>query len=458
MAIELKQYLKLSQQLVITPQLQQAIKLIQLTHHELKQEIEAQLNENPCLEAKTTPDEESFSSEELKAIVKSALDSTERGSFSKGARTEESPGYEQFISKHESLTDYLLWQLQHSHFKPLQLAVAQCIIGNLDEEGYLKDSVPDIAEKCGVGEDEAEAILIIIQQFDPVGVASRDLRECLLNQLWSLGTKNKAIELAEKILDEHFSLFIKRNIHKLERSLKESREKILDACHLLSQLNPKPGLAFHENISQSDGITPDVMVTKTGDTFHVSLNNEGLPRLRVSRYYLSILEGKGDRKDLHYVQEKIKHAVWFIKSIEQRQQSITKVAQSLLKFQWAFFEKGPDHISPLVLRQVADATGLHESTVSRVTKGKYIQTPHGLFELKYFFNSKISTLEEDVGSQTVKLKMRNLIASEPQDQPFSDEQLRGKLADIGINIARRTISKYRELMRILPSNARKKRF
>lgn len=457
MGIELKQYLQLSQQLVITPQLQQAIKLLQLSHLELKQEIDAQLMENPCLEAdQATPEPDQ---EMLKALVRSSLESSDGGFFrGAGAMNEDLPSYENTVAKPQSLTDHLMWQLNNSQLDEKQLNVAHRIIGNVNEDGYLTQSIDVIAQKCAISEQDAEAVLFMIQQFDPVGVASRDLQECLLNQLWAIEIKTDMMRLAEKILEKHFNLFLKRRMSLLVRKLKVPKEQVVEACHLISQLNPKPGSAYHETDQRQDAITPDVYVANIGGKLLVSLNDDGLPKLRVSKQYLEILEGKAKKKDLEYVYEKIRGAVWFIKSIEQRQHSIYKVAQSLLKHQEAFFEHGVSHLVPLVLKQVADDIGLHESTVSRVTKGKYMRTPHGLFEMKFFFNSKIQTVEEDVGSQTVKLKLREIVADETPENPLSDEQLRQRLEDHGIIISRRTIAKYREMLGILPSSARKKRF
>jgi RNA polymerase sigma-54 factor len=459
MSFELKQYLKLAQQLIITPQLQQAIKLLQLNHLELKQELDKALTENPCLEAEPLATD-TQNIEALKSLIKSTVDNQESGFSGRSSHSssKDSPSFEQFVSKPETLTDYLEWQLQHTSLETQQQAIAKLIVGNLDEQGFLTQPIDLIAQKCNTSQQEAEAVLYIIQQFDPIGVASRDLRECLLNQLWSLKVKPPVVKLAEEIIEKHFDHFFRRSVSSLERKLHLPKTEIVEACSFLSQLNPKPGAAFTESSPHLESISPDVFITKRGTSYHIQINDDGLPKLKVSKKYLTILEGKSNQKDIEYVQEKVKNALWLVKSLEQRQRSIHKVAASILKQQKDFFEKGPEYIQPMILKQVAEDVGLHESTISRITRGKYMQTPHGVFELKYFFNTQVTASTEDIGTRNVKQKIQALIAQESLDAPITDAHISKILNNEGIRLARRTVARYRELLGILPAKGRKKKF
>jgi len=485
MALELKQSPKLVQQLVITPQLQQAIRLLQLTRLELVEMIDQEMKENPLLEEdeegkENTETERPVVNEEITVeppsekehtaevkgqgegsdefdwenyLENSNLTSFQRQSYQDG---EERPSFENFLTKRTTLSDHLYWQLQLSRFTEDEQKVGTWIIGNLDDDGYLKISLEDICSETSLPIDMVEGILRKVQQFDPVGVAARDLKECLLIQLEQLPVRDP---LAEKIVSEHLSLLKNRNYPVIARRLGVSIERVNHAARLISNLEPKPGKAFGGDVAQE--IIPDVYVYKVEGEYVIYLNDEGIPRLSVSPLYRNILTDshlgyQGDRK---YIQEKLRSALWLIRSIHQRQTTIYKVAKSIVKFQRDFFDKGIQFLKPLVLRDVAEDIQMHESTISRVTNNKYMYASQGIFELKYFFNAGItSTQGESLASESVKNLVREIIEREDPKKPYSDEKLVQILKGMNINIARRTVSKYREMMKILSSSERRKMF
>jgi RNA polymerase sigma-54 factor len=482
MAIELKQQPKLTQQLVITPQLQQAIRLLQLTRLELVDMLSQEMKENPLLEeadeareyadeptTETTEAEKSPpAAEEHTAEVKgegegvsefdwdSYLDNYNLAPVSRQADDdgEERPSFENFLARRTTLSDHLLWQLQLSRFSEEEQKVGSWIIGNLDEDGYLKMTLEDICQETRVPVDLAEGVLKRIQQFDPVGVGARDLRECLLIQLEQMSPRDP---LAEKIVSEHLSFLKNRNYSIIAKRLGVSTERVTRAAFIISKLEPKPGRAFGGEVVQE--IIPDVYIYKLEGEYVVHLNDDGIPKLRVNSFYRSILSEsrsgfEGDRK---YIQEKLRSALWLIRSIHQRQRTIYKVAQSIVKFQKEFLDKGIQFLKPLVLRDVAEDIQMHESTISRVTHNKYAHTPQGIYELKFFFNTGITSTQGDsMASESVKNLLREIIAKEDPRKPYSDEKLVEILRGMNIHIARRTISKYREMMKILSSNERRK--
>jgi RNA polymerase sigma-54 factor len=481
MAIELKQQPKLTQQLVITPQLQQAIRLLQLTRLELVDMLSQEMKENPLLEeaeeAKdadeaapvstegetTTPAVEEHTTEvkgEGEGINEfdweSYLDSYSQAPMSRQSDDdgEERPSFENFLAKRTTLSDHLLWQLQLSRFTEAEQKVGSWIIGNLDEDGYLKMALEDISLETQVPMDVTEGVLKRIQQFDPVGVAARDLKECLLIQLEQVSPRDP---LAERMVSEHLSLLKNRNYSIIAKRMGVSTERVTRSAFLISKLEPKPGRAFGGEVVQE--IIPDVYIYKLEGEYVVHLNDDGIPKLRVNSFYRSILSEsrsgfEGDRK---YIQEKLRSALWLIRSIHQRQRTIYKVAQSIVKFQKDFLDKGIQFLKPLVLRDVAEDIQMHESTISRVTHNKYAHTPQGIYELKFFFNTGItSTQGESMASESVKNLLRDIIAKEDPRKPYSDEKLVDILRGMNIHIARRTISKYREMMKILSSNERRK--
>lgn len=481
MALEIRQQLKLSQQLVMTPQLQQAIKLLQLSRMELMDVVREELEENPVLEeGQETPDEKTPGEEEQAAAEAQSQETTQEAegegdgmadidwktyleSYSLGGTTadsyeddEDRPSYENLLTKKTSLADHLMWQLNLSRLENLERAIAGEIIGNLDHDGYLHVSVEELAEQAACATEVVERALSAVQDFDPPGVASRNLQECLLKQVDLLEMSEDLVGI---ILRDHLEELENRRYQVIARSLQVPLEEVFGAAKFISSLDPRPGSQYGQD--DVHYIVPDIFVYKISDEFVVVLNDEGLPNLRINSFYRNALSGSAqlDAKAGEYIQEKLRGALWLIKSIHQRQRTIFRVTKSIVKFQREFFECGVDHLKPLVLRDVAEDIEMHESTVSRVTTNKYVQTPQGLFELKYFFNSGINTTGGDsVASESVKSKIKELIAEENTRKPYSDQKIVDLLHDQGIDIARRTVTKYREMLGVGSSTQRKRLF
>lgn len=479
MAFELKQNLKLTQQLIMTPQLQQSIKLLQLSRLELVSAINQELLENPMLEEETfdtetavdhVPDigEDDGRPAEISKEITGEGDGRDDfdwdGYFEDygtvgvnfSQESTEAPSLENMSSKEDSLIDYLLWQLNLSRLTEAEKAAAAQIIGNLNSNGYLAATIDEIA--AAVGEETAcvEAVLARVQEFDPPGVAARDLKECLLLQLKHLESPDP---LAAAIIEHHLDDLQTNNYDKIAKQRKVPVEDVMAAASLVLSLDPKPGLRY--NRERCDYIIPDVYVYKAGDEFRISLNDDGLPRIKVSALYRKILslEGNsaGEAKNREYIRERLQSALWLIKSIQQRQKTIYRVSESIVKHQIDFFERGIDYLKPMVLRDIAEDVDMHESTISRVTSSKYMHTPRGIFELKYFFNSGISRTEGDaIASESVKERIAKIVAGEDSRRPYNDSQIVELLKREDIRIARRTVAKYREILNILPSHKRKK--
>ena len=480
MALEMRQQMKLTQQLVMTPQLQQAIKLLQLSRLELQDLVSQELEENPILdetleqesikeleqlekqEQEPAPLEESESFKEVTAGSDtlremdwdSYIDGYNYSSGEQYSEDEDRPSFENLLTKKGTLVDHLTWQLNLSKFEENEIKVGIEIIGNIDDDGYLRSTVEDIARLCAVPEETAEFALKKIQDFDPPGVAARDLRECLLIQVQQLGMQGSIVEY---LLKDHLKDLETRRYKQISRALGVSVQDILNAAKVIAGLDPKPGHIFaHDDVQY---ISPDIFVYKVGDDYVVTLNDEGLPMLRINPYYSDVRIKEMDSGTGEYVNDKMRSALWLIKSIHQRQRTIFKAAKSIVKFQREFFEKGIEYLRPLVLRDVAEDIGMHESTISRVTTSKYMHTPQGIFEMKYFFNSAISITGGDfIASESVKRKIKELIEAEDPRKPLSDQTLAEMLAAANINIARRTVTKYREMLRIGSSSERKRMF
>ncbi|MBS2030307.1 MAG: RNA polymerase factor sigma-54 [Deltaproteobacteria bacterium] len=500
MGLELKQSLKLSQQLVMTPQLQQAIRLLQLSRMELEQEIAVEMEQNPALEiaaetaeeqlAEKAPGEASLEAENIEAPAQSeaqnntSADVTEVTSETKtadidweqylesyqtlghtapvvrDAGSEDMPGYEATLTKKESLSDHLLEQLSMLELTEEEQRVGQEIIGNIDEHGYFRlegtegDPLIAVASVCGVSIECGEKVLRLIQGFDPQGVGSRDLQECLLVQAKHL---KQDAHLVATIIKHHMKHLETNNIPAIARELKCSTGDIARAVKVISEMEPRPGRNFVTEEPQY--ITPDIYVHKMGDKYVPVLNDDGLSKLRVSRTYSSALKSGqlSDPDAKKYIEKKLESARWLVRSIHQRQRTIYKVTESIVKFQREFFEKGISHLKPLILKDVADDIGMHESTVSRVTTNKYVHTPQGIYELKFFFNSSIArTGGDEIASEAVKNHIKQIVGGEPTDNPYSDQKIVELLKVQGIEIARRTVAKYRDVLGILPSSKRKK--
>lgn len=489
MAIEIKQQLRLSQQLVMTPQLQQAIKLLQLSRLELADVVTQELEENPVLEVSEDHDEDlprevvadSHEAEAPAAETESVADEVsdhreasdaekiadidwqsyaeaypQTGFQGEAREDDERRSLEGTLTRRETLAEHLDWQLQLSDLSVAERAAARCIIGNLDDNGYLRADLDEISRAAGVPMEVAESALHKVQRFDPTGVAARDLRECLLLQIDLLGNEDP---LVRTLVSEHLDALQRRDFRGISRVLGITPEEVAVASRLIGRLEPRPGRPFGGE--DPVYIIPDIYVYKIGDDLHVVLNEDGLPKLKISQLYRDVLSGGGASavaKDTReYVQEKVRSALWLIKSIHQRQRTIYKVMTSIIKNQRDFFERGVQHLKPLNLRDVAEDIGMHESTVSRVTTNKYAHTPQGIFELKFFFNSSINRVEGDaIASESVKEKIRRIITAEDPRRPLSDQRVAEMLRSANIDIARRTVTKYREAMNILSSTKRRR--
>jgi len=371
-----------------------------------------------------------------------------------GRPDDEAPNLEATVSKRQSLNEHLSWQLQMSAFSSKEMRVGELIIGNLSPDGYLREPpLIEIAEAAEVNVETAESVLGRIQGFDPVGVAARDLTECLMIQAKQLGEDT---EVLRAMVTTQLSELQRRNYEAIAKALDEPLEEIIETAKVILNLDPKPGRQYSSE--EPYYITPDVFVYKIGGEYYVTSNDDGLPKLRISKYYRRAL-AEGGEKARQYVQGKLRSAQWLIRSIQQRQRTIIRVTESIVKFQREFFDKGIGFLKPMVLRDVADDVEMHESTISRVTTNKYVYTSQGIFELKFFFNSGIArTNGQDVASETVKDKIRKLVAAEDTKKPYSDKKLVELLREDGIDIARRTIAKYREQLGILSSSKRKRYF
>ena len=368
----------------------------------------------------------------------------------------DTPQYEAFISHKESLSDHLLWQLLMSSPSAEEKQIGSLIIGNIDKDGYLKSDMEDLAQQAQVTVEDIEEVLFLMQTFDPIGVCARDLTECLLLQAHNLGLKNT---LVTEIITHHLNHLENKNYKAICRAQKVSLDEVIAAVNIITGLEPKPGREFSDDEPQY--ITPDIYVYKTEDDFAIVINDDGLPKLKVNSFYKQAIsqnkDVSGNAKD--YIQDKLRSAAWLIRSIHQRQKTIYKVMESILKYQREFFDKGIAHLKPMVLRDVAEDIGMHESTISRVTTNKYAHTPQGIFELKYFFNSSIKRVHgEAIASASVQEKIRQLIENEDGRKPLSDSKMAEMLKAQNIDIARRTVAKYREIMGVLPSSKAKALF
>ena len=477
--IKLKTSLKLSQQLKFSPQLQQSIKLLQLSRIDLEKEILRELNENPILEEQDIDFDEKELKEQINEIseLEKKKELNENGEEPLGNQNNldgfdwddyfenqkqsqkmKNQGeikdvihYESFVAKAQSLYDHLKWQLSCSFFNVDEEKVAEVLIESINEDGYLTVPLEEIAKDHKWELDLVEEVLELIQDFDPIGVGARDLKECLLIQCNQYAKDKEDLSL---IIKNHLKDLENKNFSAISKSMDLNLEAVHELYKIIKNLDPNPGRVFCN--TQTSYITPDVYIKKIQGEYLIILNDEGLPRLKVSEQYRKLsLEGHDDKNTKNYVKGKLKNALWFIKSIHQRQRTIYKVVKSILKFQKPFFEQGPEMMKAMILKDVALDIGMHESTVSRVTSNKFVHTEHGIFELKYFFNSHVSQSQGQDSSQSVRAKIKKIISQEDSKQPFSDQQVAEILKNTGIKIARRTVAKYREALGILPSSKRK---
>ncbi len=487
--------LRLGQRMVMTPQLQQAIKLLALSRLELTQVIDLEMTENPLLEetSSDSPDEEtgeSLSSEsgekigenqegdspekldEMDLKWEDAYEDDDRERIESDVTSEtpqERPSYEQTLAKSISLNDHLLWQLGLIALSERDKEVGAVLIGNIEDNGYLETDIAEIAAGLGITASEVLNVLKVIQRFDPPGVAARNLVECLLIQINLL---NLSGSLVEVLIKNHLENIEKRRYTEIAKGCNVLLEEVLQASKIIEHLEPKPGRPFY--VSDNFNIIPDVFVVKLAEDeegsseagadtggYAVVLNDDGMPKMKISSYYRSLLRSKqpGEETTRAYLKEKFQSAMWLIRSIDQRNQTILKVAHSILKFQYAFMEKGVSQLKPLVLKQVAEDIAMHESTVSRVTTHKYIYTPQGIFELKYFFNGSLSSAggaTEQRSSLAVREQIQIIVSKEDTADPLTDQEIVDKLKTEGVEMARRTVSKYRAELKIAPATKRRR--
>lgn len=486
MALELKQQLKLAQQLVMTPQLQQAIKLLQLSRLELTETVQQEIEQNPVLEEDTstpeslgedgrpdtTPDILGTSSTADQTTEISLKDSSsfdeinwadyeneyETTSSFKQKDSADLPSKFDILTKKPSLQDHLSWQLKFIDISNKERTIGNFIIGNLNRDGFLEANEEEIVAETRCSSESFQKMLAIIQDMDPPGVGARSIKECLLIQLTHI---NLTETLPFIIIRDHLHLLETKNYAAIVKATRSSLRDVLTAIEVIQGLSPHPGRSFSDD--EPHYILPDVYVYKVDDEYVILLNDEGLPRLRISSFYKDIMKDKGEKSVVEgetrdYIQDKLKSAMWLIKSIQQRQRTIYRVVESLVKFQREFFEKGPAYLRPLILRDVADDIEMHESTISRVTTNKYVHTPQGIHELKYFFNSSLERTDggDSVASESIKVRIKSIVGLENPEKPLSDMTLAKIFERDGIRVARRTIAKYREQIGVLPSKYRRK--
>ncbi len=473
--------LRQTQRVVMTPLLQQAIQLLQLSTLELKEVVEQELRDNPLLEEEQTetatagaetpsedladappgptpgeqPSKETSSVDQERAddlpfdLSSAIFDQTDERTPVSMEERDELP-FENLGRSDISLAEHLTEQLRLATADPAEVAAGEAIIGNLDEDGYLRAEVGEIAEGIAQPVEVVEKVLAMVQGFDPPGIAARSIQECLLLQL---RVDPEPDPVSVEILERHMEDLERRRYAEIARALKLPLDRIMESIEEIQGLEPKPGRRFAP--ADQRYIVPDVTIEKIGGDYVIVLNEDGIPRLRVNSLYRSLLRGAAG-EDRQFVEQKLRSAVWLIKSVEQRQRTLRKVATSLVKFQRDFLDKGLPHLRPLALRDVGEDIGMHESTISRVTTNKYVQTPQGLFELKYFFHSGIASTSGDVvSSLSVKKMIRDMVTAEDAGKPLSDQDVARELHARGLTIARRTVAKYREELGILPSHQRR---
>lgn len=482
MALELRQQLKLAQKLVMTQQLRQAIKLLQLNRLELSDALQAEIEQNPALEEDISVADPSENPQALNSTIEHTSPSQENDttdnvritdnnisdvnwedyannfdanfSFAHETPPADAPSQFDFISEKPGLLSYLQWQLAHSNLDEQEWEIALFIIGNLNRYGFLEVELDKVIEATGCNQDDAEYILEVIQELDPPGIAARDVSESLYLQLERMG---KGDSLAAEIVQHHLPLLETRNYKALSRATGKKKPELERAINfIVAELTPYPGLPYATE--ETNYVVPDVYVIKEDGEYAIRLNEDDLPRLKLSATYQDLLHNNKAlaKESRQYINDKLRSADWFIKSLYQRQRTIYKVMESILRFQYDFFENGPTHLKPLILKDVADDIEMHESTVSRVTSNKYVHTPQGIYELKYFFSTAIPREGEDaMASESIKTMIRQMINEEDKAKPLSDNAIAEQLAESNIKIARRTVAKYREQLKILPVKHRR---
>ncbi|KHN54223.1 RNA polymerase factor sigma-54 [Pectobacterium fontis] len=468
--------LRLSQQLAMTPQLQQAIRLLQLSTLELQQEIQLALESNPLLEQTDQHDEiESFEKTDSDSLdtgealeqrdmpEELPLDATWDEIYSAGTpsgtgtdyRDEELPIYQGETT--QTLQDYLMWQVELTPFSDTDAAIATSIVDAVDNTGYLTVPLQDILDSIGdddVTLEEVEAVLKRVQRFDPVGVAARDLRDCLLVQLSQFADSTPRLAEARLIVSDHLDLLANHDFRSLIRVTRLKEEVLKEALALIQSLDPRPGQSI--NTGESEYVIPDVLVRKVQGVWVVELNTDSVPRLQINQQYAALGNSTRNDSDGQFIRSNLQEARWLIKSLESRNDTLLKVTRCIVEQQQDFFEHGEEFMKPMVLADIAQAVEMHESTISRVTTQKFLHSPRGIFELKYFFSSHVNTDSGGEASSTaIRALVKKLIAAENPAKPLSDSKLTALLSEQGIIVARRTVAKYRESLSIPPSNQRK---
>lgn len=468
--------LRLSQQLTMTPQLQQAIRLLQLSTLELQQELQQALESNPLLEQIDTHEEidtcETQDSETLDAAdaleqkempEELPLDASWDTIYTAGTPSgtsgdyidDELPIYQGETT--QTLQDYLMWQVELTPFSDTDRAIATSIVDAVDETGYLTVPLEDILESMGDDEidiDEIEAVLKRIQRFDPVGVAAKDLRDCLLIQLSQFDKTTPWLEEARLIISDHLDLLANHDFRTLMRVTRLKEDVLKEAVNLIQSLDPRPGQSIQTG--EPEYVIPDVLVRKHNGRWTVELNSDSIPRLQINQHYASMCNSARNDGDSQFIRSNLQDAKWLIKSLESRNDTLLRVSRCIVEQQQAFFEQGEEYMKPMVLADIAQAVEMHESTISRVTTQKYLHSPRGIFELKYFFSSHVNTEGGGEASSTaIRALVKKLIAAENPAKPLSDSKLTSLLSEQGIMVARRTVAKYRESLSIPPSNQRK---
>ncbi|MCN3289061.1 RNA polymerase factor sigma-54 [Escherichia coli] len=468
--------LRLSQQLAMTPQLQQAIRLLQLSTLELQQELQQALESNPLLEqidtheeidTRETQDSETLDTadalEQKEMPEELPLDASWNTIYTAGTPSgtsgdyidDELPVYQGETT--QTLQDYLMWQVELTPFSDTDRAIATSIVDAVDDTGYLTVPLEDILESMGDEEidiDEVEAVLKRIQRFDPVGVAAKDLRDCLLIQLSQFDKTTPWLEEARLIISDHLDLLANHDFRTLMRVTRLKEDVLKEAVNLIQSLDPRPGQSIQTG--EPEYVIPDVLVRKHNGHWTVELNSDSIPRLQINQHYASMCNNARNDGDSQFIRSNLQDAKWLIKSLESRNDTLLRVSRCIVEQQQAFFEQGEEYMKPMVLADIAQAVEMHESTISRVTTQKYLHSPRGIFELKYFFSSHVNTEGGGEASSTaIRALVKKLIAAENPAKPLSDSKLTSLLSEQGIMVARRTVAKYRESLSIPPSNQRK---
>lgn len=494
--------LRLGQQLTMTPQLQQAIRLLQLSTLELQMEVQEALESNLMLEMaeegeessepalhensletsvisetdsdKTTEEDDTGFTDNTTAaademttdsipdelVVDSAWDDIYEPSYSSPGSSEEWRELDLGDTSVESLREHLLWQMQMAPLSVTDRSIAEAIIDAINEDGFLSLPMEELHEGLQqhgteIGLDEVEAVLHIIQNFDPVGVAARNLQESLQLQLKALEPETAWLDEARILVQDHFEQLARRDYAQIKRRMKISEDELIQVIQLIQSLNPRPGGQISDNKPQY--VIPDVIVSKIKGRWRVELNPEAVPRLRINNHYASLIKQVHNSSDSATMKNHLQEARWFLKSLQSRNDTLLRVATSIVEHQRDFLEQGEVGMKPMVLHDIAEELEMHESTISRTTTRKYMHTPRGVFELKYFFSSHVGTANGgECSSTAIRALIKQLISDEQPSKPLSDSKIAGLLSNQGINVARRTVAKYREGMAIPPSNERKR--